>query len=63
MKGWKLDSLWMSLLGLVATVVLGGAVLDIGAGAAHGVARSFADATPEANPGANARAGALACPI
>lgn len=63
METWKLDSLWMSLLGLVATVVLGGAVLDTGVGAAHGVARSFADATPVANAGANARAGALACAI
>lgn len=63
MKAWKLDSSWMGLLGLAATVVLGGAVLDIGAGAAHGVARSFSDATAVASQGANATAGALACPM
>ncbi|MEW5881492.1 MAG: hypothetical protein AB1761_13735 [Pseudomonadota bacterium] len=61
METWKLDSLWMSLLGLVATVVLGAAVVDIGAVAAHAVSRPFADSTPAANPGANARAGAPSC--
>jgi len=62
-KAWELDSMWMWLLGLAAAVVLGGAVLDIGAGAAHGVARSSAGAAVAANPDASARGGALACLI
>lgn len=66
MNAWKLDSLWMWLLGLVAAAVLGGAVLDIGAATAGGVARALADASTHASPSANARAaqaGALACLI
>lgn len=66
MNAWKLDSLWMWLVGLVAAAVLGGAVLDIGAATAGGVARALADASTDASPGADARAvraGALACLI
>lgn len=66
MNPWKLDSLWMWLLGLVAAAVLGGAVLDIGAATAGGAARALADASTNAGPSGNARAaraGALACLI
>lgn len=66
MNACKLDSLWMWLLGLVAAAVLGGAVLDIGAATAGGVARALADASTNASPSGNARAaraGALACLI
>lgn len=63
MNAWKLDSLWMWLLGVVAAAVLGGAVLDIGAATAGGVARALAGAA-STGAHANARATetrALAC--
>lgn len=63
MNSWKLDSLWMWLLGLVAAAVLGGAVLDIGAASAQGFVRAAAGA-PSADARADARytrTGAPAC--
>lgn len=63
MNAWRLDSLWMWLLGLVAAAVLGSAVLDIGAATAGGVARALAGAA-SIGAHADARAAqtrALAC--
>lgn len=63
MGAWKLDSLWMWLLGLVAAAVLGGAVIDLGAAWAEGVARA-AVVAPSADARADARVTpdpALAC--
>jgi hypothetical protein len=62
-NSWKLDSLWMWLLGLVAAAVLGGAVLDFGTTWAKGAARvaagaASADSRAQARP---TRTAAFAC--